>query len=47
MIAQRFAATGLYRLRAADPVAGEMRHQAEEERQVGQRHALFIQRQEE
>ena len=37
----------LERLRAIDAVRGEMRHQAEEERQVAFGDALFIQRQDE
>src|ERR1019366_8413616 len=44
---QRFAAAHLHRLRTDDAVAGEMRHQAEKERQVVFRDALFIQREEE
>src|SRR5229473_1260319 len=45
--AQRFAALVFHRLRTADALAGEMRHQAEEKRQVVPCDALFIQRQDE
>src|ERR1019366_5890984 len=41
------AASVLHRLRTIDAVAGQMRHQAEKERQVGFRNALLIQRQDE
>src|SRR6202158_3903775 len=45
--AERSAAARLDRLRTDDAVAREMSHQAEEERQVGKRHALLIQREKE
>ena len=35
----------VYRQRAGDAAAGKMLHEAEEERQVGGRHALLVERQ--
>src|ERR1700716_2329303 len=43
--AQRFAAFVLHRLRTIDAVAGQMRHQAEKERQIALGDALLVQRQ--
>ena len=44
---QRFAVAHLYRLRTVDAVTGEVRHQAEKERQIGLGDTLFIQREKE
>src|SRR3984893_16861556 len=44
---QRFTVAVLHRLRTIDAARGQMRHQAEKERQVAFRDALFIQRQDE
>jgi hypothetical protein len=44
---QGFAALVFHRLRAAQPARGEVRHQAEKERQVAFGDPLFIQRQDE